>query len=102
MFIFTWCYERIMKKNFNVIIRIVFTFVIIYFMFNVIRIIYDVNELEKDSEEISEAVDSLEERVSKLKYRLDSPIDREYMERVAKENGYYSPDETVFYNNLGK
>ncbi len=91
-----------MKKNFNVIIRIVFSIAIIYFMFNIIRIIYDVDELEKEAEEISESVDALEERVSKLKYRLESPVDREYMERVAKENGYYSPDETVFYNNFGK
>ncbi len=91
-----------MKKNFNVVIRIAFTLVIVYFMFNIIRIMYDVNELEKKSEEVSETVDALEEKVSKIKYRLDSPVDDDYMKRVAKENGYYSPDEVVFYNNYNK
>jgi len=88
-----------MKKNFNVFIRIAFTIVIVYFMFNVVRIIYDVNEFEKEKEEISEELDIIEEKVSKLKYRYETPIDENYLEKVAKENGYHSPDEVVFYNN---
>ena len=91
-----------MRKNFNVIIRIAFTVVIVYFMFNIIRVLYNFNELEKQAEEISEAVDALEERVAKNKYRLEEDVDEDYLRRVAKENGYYSPDETVFYNNMGK
>ena len=88
-----------MKRNFKVFIRIAFTLVIVYFMFNVIRIIYDVNEFEKDKEEISDDLAAVEEKVAKLKYRYEMPIDEEYLERIAKENGYHMPDETVFYNN---
>ncbi len=88
-----------MKKNFNVFIRISFTLVIVYFMFNVVRIIYDVNEFEKEKEEISEKLDAIEEKVAKLKHDYEAPIDENYLERIAKENGYHSPDELVFYNN---
>lgn len=88
-----------MKMNFNVFIRIAFVIVIVYFMFNVVRIIYDVNEAEKEIEEFSEQLDAVEERVAKLKYRYESPVDESYLEKIAKENGYHSPDEVVFYNN---
>ena len=91
-----------MKKNFNVIIRAVFTVVIIYFLFNVVRVIYDVNQVEKEAEEISKELETVEERVSKLKYRYDLPVDESYLEKIARENGYYFPDEIIFYNNFAK
>lgn len=88
-----------MKKNFNVFIRIAFILVLVYFTGNIIRIIYDVNQIEKEKEEISEEFDYVEEKVSKLKHRYEMDVDDEYLKRIAKENGYYFPDETVFYNN---
>lgn len=91
-----------MKKNFNIIIRTVFTVVIIYFLLNSIRIIYDVKEVEKQANDVSQSLENAEEKVAKLKHRYEAPVDDEYMERVAKENGYHFPDEIIFYNNFGK
>ncbi len=88
-----------MKKNYNIIIRIAFTLVIVYFFFNILRIIYDVNEVEKEAEEVSQALEQKEEKVSALKHRYQSPVDKEYLERIARENGYHYDDEIVFYNN---
>ncbi len=91
-----------MKRNFNIIIRVVFTFVLAYFLFNSIRIIYDVNEAQKETEEVSEALEAEEEAVAKLKYRYEMPVDEEYITRVAKENNYYFPNEIIFFNNFSK
>ncbi len=88
-----------MKKNYNIIIRIAFTLVIVYFFFNILRIIYDVNEVEKEAEEISQALEQKEEKVAELKHRYEAPVDEEYLERIARENGYHYDDEIVFYNN---
>lgn len=91
-----------MKRNFNIIIRAAFAIAIVYFLFNAVRIIYDVNQVQKDVEEVSEKVDAKEEEVAKLKHRFETPVDDDYLERVAKENGLYYPDEIIFHNNFGK
>ncbi len=88
-----------MKITFNVFIRIAFAIVIVYFTLNVVRIIYEVNEAQREMEEFSEDLEVIEEKVAKLKYRYEMPVDESYLEKVAKENGYHSPDEVVFYNN---
>ena len=88
-----------MKKNYNIIIRIAFTLVIVYFFFNILRIIYDVNEVEKEAEEVSQALEQKEEKVAALIHKYQLPVDKEYVEKIARENGYHYEDETVFYNN---
>lgn len=43
----------------------------------------------------------LEYRVDKLKYRLNSPIDDAYVERIAREKlGLYFPDEIIYFNDI--
>ena len=88
-----------MKKNYNIIIRIAFTLVIVYFFFNILRIIYDVNEVEKEAEEVSQALEQKEEKVAALIHKYQLPVDKEYVEKIARENGYHYDDEIVFYNN---
>ena len=45
--------------------------------------------------------EELEYRVDELKYRLESPIDDAYIEKVAREKlGLYFPDEIIYFNDM--
>ena len=45
--------------------------------------------------------DLLEEKIEEMRYRLESPLDDEYVARVAREKlGLCYPDEIIYYNDL--
>lgn len=57
-------------------------------------------ELERERDALISRIDELEEEVEELEYLLDSPVDYEYIIRVAREKlGLHLPDEIVYYND---
>ena len=55
----------------------------------------------KEAEKLAQEKAMLEEKIEKMRYRLDSPLDDEYIARVAREKlGLCFPDEIIFYSDI--
>ncbi len=60
-------------------------------------------ELQREKEVLEDKVEKYEAEVEKLEYLIDSPVDYDYIVRVAKEKlGLYLPDEIIYYNDSNK
>lgn len=59
------------------------------------------NQIQNEAIRLALEKQELQYRVDELKYRLNSPIDDAYIERVAREKlGLYFPDEIVYFNGM--
>ena len=59
------------------------------------------DELQRQKKELEARVDSLEYEIDELEYLLDSPVDYDYIVRVAREKlGLHLPNEIVYYNDI--
>ena len=57
-------------------------------------------ELHKRQAELEEQKEAYEYEIEELQYLIDSPVDYEYIVRVAKEKlGLHLPDEIIYYND---
>ena len=60
--------------------------------------IYNANQ-EKINE-LKQQIDDRKEQVDELKFLIDSPIDYDYIVRIAREKlGLHFPDETIFHKD---
>ncbi len=58
------------------------------------------NELMREAERLEEKRDALEDEIAEMRYLIDSPIDYDYIVRVAREKlGLHLPDEIIYYND---
>ena len=61
------------------------------------------SELQKEKEALQLKVEQYEEDVEQLQYLLDSPVDYDYIVRMAREKlGLHLPDEIIYYNDTNK
>lgn len=61
------------------------------------------NEYQREIELLEERYDSLNDEIDYLEYLIDSPVDYDYIVRVAREKlGLHLPDEIVYYNDIGE
>ena len=59
------------------------------------------NQIQNEAIRLALEKEELQYRVDELKYRLNSPIDDAYIERIAREKlGLYFPDEIVYFNGI--
>ncbi len=57
----------------------------------------------QEAEKLGQEKVALEERVEDMRYRLESPLDDDYVARVAREKlGLCFPDEIIFYSDAGE
>lgn len=57
------------------------------------------NQKRQEAARLALEREELQGRVDELKYRLSSPIDDAYIEKVAREKfGLYFPDEIIYFN----
>ena len=57
-------------------------------------------ELQKRQSELEKQKDAYEYEIEELQYLIDSPVDYEYIVRVAKEKlGLHLPNEIIYYND---
>ena len=60
------------------------------------------NQKLAEAEKLEEERDLLAEKVELMRYRLDSPLDDDYVARIAREKlGLCYPDEIIFYGDVG-
>ena len=56
------------------------------------------NQKKKEAERLALELEEKQGRVDELKYRLSSPIDDAYVEKVAREKfGLHFPDEIIYF-----
>lgn len=61
------------------------------------------DELQGRKEELEKKVDAYEYEIEELRYLIDSPIDYDYIVRVAREKlNLHLPDEIVYYNDTNE
>ena len=61
------------------------------------------NEYQREIELLEERYDRLNDEIDYLEYLIDSPVDYDYIVRVAREKlGLHLPDEIVYYNDIGE
>ncbi len=61
------------------------------------------SELEKEKEALEQKVEEYEKNIEELEYLLDSPVDYDYIVRMAREKlGLHLPDEIIYYNDSNK
>ena len=59
------------------------------------------NQKKREAEKLAAEKAILEEKIEEMRYRLESPLDDEYVARVAREKlGLCYPDEIIYYNDL--
>ena len=60
------------------------------------------NQKLREAEKLEEQRDKLAKQVEQMRYRLDSPLDDEYVAKIAREKlGLCYPDEIIFYGDVG-
>ena len=58
------------------------------------------SELQRQKDVLEEKVEEYEAEVEKLEYLIDSPVDYDYIIRIAKEKlNLYLPDEIIYHND---
>ena len=61
------------------------------------------SELQREKEALEDKVNEYEAEVEKLEYLIDSPVDYDYIVRIAKEKlNLYLPDEIIYNNDANK
>lgn len=59
------------------------------------------NRLEEEKRELEAELAAKNEEIEEMKHLLDSPLDADYIIKIARERlGLYFPDEVVYYSNI--
>ena len=91
-----------MKKTarFNFFVKLTIMVVICFCAVNIIRLRNDLNNLKEQEQNYIEEKARYEEEIHRLREEYESPMDDEYVMRIAREKlNYYLPDEIVFFND---
>lgn len=81
--------------------QFVVAIIIIAVMIVAVRIQITINEANSKKEELTNQRDELKYENEKMKNELETPVDDEYVARIASEQlGYKDPNAQYFYNNL--
>lgn len=84
----------------NLIIRIAFVVIFIFLFVSVINLQVEMNDLRTARNERLAQVQQLQDEIDELELRIAAPVDEEFLERVARENGYRKPNEIIFVNDI--
>ncbi len=85
----------------NYIKLVLFTGILLAFMIIGLKQQIDINEIKNQNDDLRQQNEQLSYEIDKLQSELDSPLDEEYIERVASDQlGYKDPNAQYFYNDL--
>lgn len=79
----------------RVFLALIVIFAIIFFATKLM----ENNKLRKEREALRERIAEAQQKVSDLQHGVDAPVDDQYVEDWAKDNGYEYPDATVYIPN---
>ena len=88
------------KRKTDAIIRWIIVVVLVLSVIVTAINIMKYNQKMQEAEMLEKEKEALEEKVEQMRYRLDSPLDDEYVARVAREKlGLCFPEEIIFYGD---
>ena len=83
------------KIRTNLVIRAAFAFIFIFLFVSVIM-----NGLRKERDARVEQVQHIQDEIDELELRIATPVDDEFIERIARQHGYRKPNELIFVNDI--
>ncbi len=87
----------------KVLLRTLITILLIASIAMFITGIMKYNEYQREIERLEERYDRLNDEIDHLEYLIDSPVDYDYIVRVARKKlGLHLPDEIVYYNDINE
>ena len=88
------------RKTNNLLIGLIAGLLLLSLIVSAINIM-QYNQKMQEAEKLAAEKAILEEKIDEMRYRLDSPLDDDYIARVAREKvGLCYPDEIIYYNDL--
>lgn len=84
----------------NYLKQFVFAFVLILIMVVAIKLQININEQNEKKQELIAQREELKYQNEKMQNELDTPMDDDYIAKVAAEQGYKYPNAQYFYNDL--
>ena len=85
----------------NMFSRIVIGAVILFLAITAVKIQLEINELQEKKIALNEQIDDYVFSIDKIQNDLNTPVDEDYIIRIAKEKlNLRLPEEIIFYNNL--
>ena len=100
--------ERAIKKGFKepyvkVIARVMLTVLLVASIGMFVTSLMRYSELQREKQALEDKVEKYEAEVEKLEYLIDSPIDYDFIVRVAREKlNLYLPNEIIYHNDTNK
>ena len=76
--------EKNRIRRSNLIIRVAFTLIFIFLFVSVINLQVKLKDLRDQREELLETMEQRQDEIDELELRIATPIDEEYIERVAE------------------
>ena len=88
------------RKTNNLLVGLIAGLLLLSLIVSAINIM-QYNQKKQEAEKLAAEKAILEEKIDEMRYRLDSPLDDDYIARVAREKlGLCYPDEIIYYNDL--
>ncbi|MBR6562674.1 MAG: septum formation initiator family protein [Clostridia bacterium] len=84
----------------NTIVRMAFICIFIFLFVSVINLQVQMNELRDQRDTLLEQVRDKQDAIDELELRIATPIDDDFIERIARERGFRKPNEIIFKNNI--
>lgn len=95
--------EQRTSRRSNLIIRAAFILILIFLFVSVINLQVQIKDLRNELDIRTEKAQRLQDNIDELELRIATPIDEEYIERIAREQlGYRKPNEIIFVNDIAK
>ena len=85
----------------NYLKQIVFAFVLVLVMVVAIKLQITINDMNEKKQDLIRQRDELAYENEKMQNELDTPMDDEYIAKIASDQlGYKDPNAQYFYNDL--
>lgn len=85
----------------NVFVRAAIVVFIVFCIVTIVKIQLEFNELEEKKAALNEQIDDYVFSIDKIQNDLNTPVDDDYIIRIAKEKlNLRLPEEIIFYNDL--
>ncbi len=84
----------------SLVIRAAFVLIFIFLFVSVINLQVEMNDLRIARDEKLKEVEHIQDEIDELELRIQTPVDDEFIERVARELGYRKPNEIIFINDI--
>ena len=86
------------KSSMKVLLRCALIAIVVISLCTFVSGVMVYNANKEKVNELKQQIDDKQEQVDELQYLIDSPIDFDYIMRIAREKlGLHFPDETIFH-----